>query len=254
LGGTAGALFAVQYILGVNIAVPTKPWYPCARPTLIALGETEICREPVIIAKLGIGAGGPLSTQDGWRFCSGLMFHPLAQHLDKRLHQKAFRTMKDYLAAHQNARPGLLVYTSQFNTRTQVNKALQDLGYSCCECSSVEMVDKFNIRFVWKCEENIITHVCAEGVLDPWNRPVLFAKELPRDHILYVAAQGAERAAVEKAGRVTKVISDFAPEAMCVLEVRLTVPSEEQVGRVGVDVAESANPRPSPVEQERTWR
>jgi hypothetical protein len=219
LGGACLLLFLVQYPLGINVSLRSKPFFPVASPTLLCLGEKTFPGGPVSKVSLGIGPGGAVANTEGVRFCSGLMFHPLAFHDVKQQLLDAFRKMKDCVESYQADRPGLLVYTSAWASAAQVNMALQDLGYSCDKRGDVPCT-----RYVWKRGDREVVQITAVNVLDPWNHPELFAGQPPRQHVLYVTAGGRARSSVEGDSHVTKVLSGKAvipSEYVCVFEVRL---------------------------------
>ena len=170
-GLAAGLLFAVQYPLGVNLSLRAKPWYPVAEPTLVQLGEWQPSRGPISRIALGIGPGGAVANTEAVRFCSGLLFHPLALHSVRRQILEAFEVMEQTIQRHETEQPPLLVYTSEWCTCTQVHKALQDLGYSCIERTHIGEDGKPGDRFEWKRENHTILHVDAWEIFDPWDHP-----------------------------------------------------------------------------------
>ena len=189
----------------------------------MSLGEKSFSSGPLSKVTLGIGPGGAVANTEGVRFCSGLLFHPLAFRNVKQQALEAFLKLKDYLHSHENDQPGLLIYTSEFSSSSQVNMALQDLGYSCQERTNRESPQGRIIRFVWKRGDQAVTHISTDMVLDPWNHPDLLADQRPTDHMLYVTGGGRERSSVDASGHVTKVISrqEIIPsQSVCVFEVR----------------------------------
>jgi hypothetical protein len=222
LAAVAGVLFVVQYPLGINVALRAKPWYPPAGPTLVRLWEKDLDRGPIAKISVGIGPGGSLPNLERVRFCSGLLFHPLALHAAKQALLEAFVAMKDGIRVRENEETPLLVYTSEWASCTQVHKAFQDLGYTCTERTRVGPADSPGDRFVWRRDRFTIIHVDAWEIFDPWNHRSLFPEESPPRRLLYVTGGGRERTIVEASGRVAAVVyrKDILPsECVCVFEI-----------------------------------
>ena len=95
LATVAGVLFLVQYPLGINVALRSKPWYPAAEPTLVRLWEKDLDHGPLAKITLGIGPGGAVPNLERVRFCSGLLFHSLAFHTAKQALLEGFSAMKE---------------------------------------------------------------------------------------------------------------------------------------------------------------
>ncbi|MEI8372056.1 MAG: hypothetical protein WCJ35_04380 [Planctomycetota bacterium] len=206
LGIAAGLLFAVQYPVGINLSLRSKSRYPVAEPTLVHLGEWQLSSSPISKIALGIGPGGSVANTENVRFCSGLLFHPLALHNVKRQINEAFEAMKQAIQSHEAERPPLLVYTSEWCTNTQVHKALQDLGYTCVERAHVGLADTPGDRFVWRRDRFTIIHLDAWEIYAPWNHPEYFQDAPSRQRFLYVTGGGREQDKIEKSGHVRKAL------------------------------------------------
>ncbi len=170
LATVAGVLFALQYPVGINVSIRSKPWYPTAGPTLVRLWEKDMERGTIAKVVVGIGAGGAMPNNESVRFCSGLLFHAMAFHATKQAILEAFLAMRDGIRANENEKTPLLVYTSEWASCSQVHKALQDLGYTCLERTHVGAADVPGDRFVWRRGRFTIIHVDANEIFDPWNR------------------------------------------------------------------------------------
>jgi len=224
-GVAAGLLFVVQYPVGINISLRTKPWYPVAQPTLVHFAEWQPSIGPISKIAVGIGPGGAVANRERVRFCSGLLFHPLALHSVRRQILEAFEVMKRTIKSHETETPPLLIYTSEWCTCTQVHKALQDLGYSCIERTHIGGDDKPGDRFVWKRENLTIVHIDASEIFDPWKHPEYFQDAPSREWLLYVTGGGREQNEIEKSDHVTKAVfrRDVLPsESVSVFEVSLS--------------------------------
>ncbi len=224
LATVAGLLFLVQYPIGVNVTLRSKPYFPVAEPTLVHLLDRDLSSGPIAKVSVGIGPGGVVSNTEHIRFCSGLLFHPMALHAVKQKLLDAFDAMKDCIGSHEIDRPTLLVYSSEWATCTQVNKALQDLGYTCIDRVHLGPDDVPGDRFTWKRGENAIVHVNAWEIFDPWKHAAYFDDAPQRKQLIYVTGGGRERNAVKEGGHVTKVVyeRDVLPsESVCVFEIGL---------------------------------
>jgi hypothetical protein len=221
----AGVLFALQYPVGINVALRAKPWYPLAGPTLVRLWEKDPERGPIAKISVGIGAGGAVPNLERVRFCSGLLFHPLAFHAAKQTLLDSFTAMKDGIQARENEKTPMLVYTSEWASCSQVHKALQDLGYTCTERTHLGPADMRAERYVWRRDRFTIIHVDAWETFDPWNHRGFFPEELPRKRLLYVTGGGRERTIVEASGRVTNIVcrKEMLPsECVCAFEIDIS--------------------------------
>ena len=224
LAAVAGVLFAVQYPLGINVVPRAKPWYPPAGPTLVRLWEKDLERGPFAKISAGIGPGGLVPNLERVRFCSGLLFHPLAFHAAKQTLLEAFAAMKDGIRVRENEETPVLVYTSEWASCAQVHKALQDLGYTCAERKHVGPADAISDRFVWRRDRFTVIHVLAWQTFDPWNHRGLFPEELPQKQLLYVTSGGRERTIVEASGRIRNAIyrkDTLSSECVCTFEINM---------------------------------
>lgn len=201
--GTTALLFVVQYPIGVSAVLRSRPDFPLPWPTLVSFWEKEFSSGPLQKVTVGIGAGGAIANIEVQRFCSGLLFHPIAFHHLKQESLETYRQMQAYLRAHQDERPTLLIYSSSWSGRNAVSMAIQELGFSCEE---VQAVKSGFVRFVWKRGDRIIIVIVGEDTLYPWDHPEAFTLDPPRNHILYVTSGANTSNLVRQSGRVTKII------------------------------------------------
>ena len=118
----------------------------------------------------------------------------------------------------------MLIYTSEWASCSQVQMALQDLGYTCVERTAVGDAAAPGDRFLWKRGDRTIVQVGESTIFEPWKHPALLGDALQRVSLLYVTGGGRERKAVSDGGRVAKVLVDreiLPSEAVCVFEIGL---------------------------------
>ena len=136
LVAVAAVFFLVQYPVGINIVVREKPWFRCPAAPLVRLWHKDLTTGPIAEVELDIGPGGAVANLERVRFCSGLLFHPLAYHATRAVILDCFAAMKDTIGSCESGGP-LLIYTSEWASCSQVQMALQDLGYTCVERTAV---------------------------------------------------------------------------------------------------------------------
>jgi hypothetical protein len=222
-GGVVALTFAAQYIFGINVILRSKPYYPSATPTLATLAAKDFASGALLRIEFVLGAGGAVPSPDGPRFTSGLIFHPLAFHHEKRQYQESFGRIQEYLTASQSEKPPPLVYTSNWPSFTQVNLAIQNAGFSCTKVSALKQRNVSARRFVWVRNGSTIIHIFAENTLDPWDQSILEAQS-QYSRMVYVTAGGRERSHLVASGRVTRTVYEkeiLGSGVMCLFEVRM---------------------------------
>jgi len=221
-----------------------------ANELLVARPAAHFSRLPMPLCGLGVPIrfsdavrwgcpGGTVANREAVRFCSGLLFHPLALHNVRRQILEASDVMKETIESHETEMPPLLVYTSEWSTCSQVHKALQDLGYSCIEQTHIGNDDKPGDRFVWKRKNHTILHIDVWEIFDPWKHPEYLQDAPSRQWLLDVTGGGRQQNEIEKSGRVKKAVfrRDVLPSgSVSVFEVSLSdaagVPLPKRSGRL----------------------
>lgn len=122
------ALFVVQYILGVQASFVTKPYIPPPFPTLATLLTLD--RPIAALQELSfvVGAGTQISTNDGDRLSSGILFNPIAWNYNKRGRVADLAALAQHTEA---AGHPLYIVTDQYEGRQLSLNFLLSEGYHC---------------------------------------------------------------------------------------------------------------------------
>jgi len=184
-------LFLAQFVLGVRLEVNFKPWITHSMSPLATLWQKSPASGPIDRIAVVIGAG--FSTpRDGPRYSTGQLFSPAAWHCERRKLKRAFNALTDcFREGRGNSRT---IYTTIWQSTSQVNRALQVSGYRCTE----KLPDvRGNAVSIWRKGDEIFSHVTHGDFSSSWDRRVEGARLIEADRIIYVTGGGREATILE---------------------------------------------------------
>jgi hypothetical protein len=122
-------LFLGQYILGLVVDFTSKPYIASPYPTLVRLAHFNSPIPAIQGISLDIGAGTPISTVDGDRLSSGILFSPLSWNNNKRNLVANRLKLVDYLNAWPEA--PLTVLVDEYDARQMALNILLEQEFRC---------------------------------------------------------------------------------------------------------------------------
>lgn len=124
-------LFVSQYIVGLRLSFASKPYIEEPYPTLAYLFVTDPPTEAITRASLVVGSGTLVTSPDGPRLSSGVLYAPLAWYNQKSLLNAELTGFYSYLA-NADSTP-LHIVAPLYQARQLVSHVLLDSGYDCTE-------------------------------------------------------------------------------------------------------------------------
>ena len=122
-------LFMAQYVLGVQVDLASKPYMEKPFPTVTRLLAAHTPLKAIRALSLTVGAGSYISTADGNRLSSGILFAPIAWSYMKRELNSDIGVLVAYLEGADSAVREIVV--DEYEPRQLLLSVLISRGYSC---------------------------------------------------------------------------------------------------------------------------
>jgi len=152
-------LFFVQYILGLQASFTTKPYIPSPFPTFAKLLTLDSPVKSLKDISLVIGAGTYITTDDGNRLSSGIVYAPITWNNAKRNLISNLEDLAHYTAEFPDQTLYILVDT-WYGEQMTLNFLLND-GYEC-----TRQEDSIGKKFVCANNTQVVNLVVMSEITD----------------------------------------------------------------------------------------
>ncbi len=78
------SILSLQYLIGIQASFKSKPWFNGPDPTILSVFKFSMSKGPISNVSIVIGPGSLITTGEGDRLSSGLLFAPLYWSKEKR--------------------------------------------------------------------------------------------------------------------------------------------------------------------------
>ncbi|MFZ5819986.1 MAG: hypothetical protein ACOYYJ_08790 [Chloroflexota bacterium] len=152
-------LFLVQYVLGLQATFTTKPYIPTPFPTFTKLLTLHNPVKPLKDLSLVIGAGTYITTDDGNRLSSGILYAPLTWNNAKRNLVANLGNLTHY-TTELSTQPLYILVDTWHGEQMMLNFLLND-GYDCTRWK-----DPQGQRFTCKNNSRVVNLVVMPEITD----------------------------------------------------------------------------------------
>ncbi len=194
----AAATFIGQYPLGFRATFINKPYVAEPFPTIATIVGIPVAEKNIGSVSLVLGAGSVLTTDDGYRLTSGLLFAPVLWHRHKSILEQEQNAFKTYFSGLADAERYFL--TTGWVSRQTIIHSLLNNGYQL-ESQQLE-----GTREVYRWRRG--GEVTTLWSIEIWNlsrdtlMPII--EKLPSAKFVYVISHGREQAAILESGAQLK--------------------------------------------------
>jgi len=143
-------LFVFQYVIGLRVSLAGFPYMErkystlCPEPTLLRLGTFKTGYSPAPSLSLVFGTGIKIATSDEFLASSGILYHPLMWHDQKKIFSESYRTLVNSLVYSEKDSIDILV--TDGSTQFVVNTLLSN-GFLLVSSDSLMLKDEYSINF-----------------------------------------------------------------------------------------------------------
>lgn len=213
----AAVTFIVQYPLGMRAVFKNKPYVAEPFPTIATIVGIPIAKKNIESLSLVLGSGSVLTTDDGYRLTSGLLFAPVLWHHHKSILEQELDAFKTYFAGLADAERYFL--TTGWVSRQTVIHLLLSNGYRL----ESQQLEGSREVYRWRRGGEITTLWSIEI----WNLTretlVPIIGRLPSKQFVYVISHGREQAAILESGaRLKKLFGHEDINILAAYEVDMT--------------------------------
>lgn len=205
--GAVGILFCIQYIFGLRVSFPTKPYVKEPYPTFYEIISKAIPASSIDHASLVIGAGSVISTEDGYRLSSGIIWSPLLWYNYKTIVNNELELFKPYFRRFLDSPSRILTVT--YGAHQLISKMLLENGYNPVGRKIVRDSKFWWTEIRWRKGEHYLTTANNEIKVKTYDALKVAVDLLGVENVLCVVTSGWLMDIIEKNMRYKERVCGF---------------------------------------------